>query len=99
VDRQKYKEMKNMKYNIKPYLKERGYNLSSLAKKLGMSFQRFDHHIKPKNNISVNMARTLADMLGMTLENFISAVEVKKEDDTSIESDTQEEFDNQPFGD
>jgi hypothetical protein len=34
-------------YHIKPYLKRRGFNLSALANAMGMSFQRFDHHIKP----------------------------------------------------
>ncbi|HAI44550.1 MAG TPA: hypothetical protein DCM40_43850, partial [Maribacter sp.] len=67
-------------------------NLTSMAKQIGMSFQRFDHHIKPKNNLSLNVARQLADHLGMKLEDFIKAVEVK-------ETNSTDEFDNQPFGD
>ena len=81
-----------MKYQIKPYLKSKAYNLTELAKKFGMTFQRFDHHIKPKNNLSLNVARQLADHLGMKLEDFIKAVEVK-------ETNSSDEFDNQPFGD
>ncbi len=81
-----------MKYHIKPYLKSKAYNLTELAKKFGMTFQRFDHHIKPKNNLSLNVARQLADHLGMKLEDFIKAVEVK-------ETNSTDEFDNQPFGD
>ena len=64
-----------------------------MAKQIGMSFQRFDHHIKLKNNLSLNVARKLSENLGMKLEQFIKEVEVKE---TKPSSD---EFDNQPFGD
>ena len=37
-----------MNYNIKPFLKEKGYNLSKLASMMNMSFQKFDHHIRQK---------------------------------------------------
>ena len=83
-----------MKYHIKPYLKRQGYNLSSLARKLDMSFQRFDHHIKPTENLSLNVARKLSSQLNLTLDQFIKEVEVKEENITETE-----QFDNQPFGD
>ena len=82
-----------MKYHIKPFLKSKSINLTSMAKQIGMSFQRFDHHIKLKNNLSLNVARKLSENLGMKLEQFIKEVEVKE---TKPSSD---EFDNQPFGD
>lgn len=65
-----------------------------MAKQIGMSFQRFDHHIKLKNNLSLNVARKLSENLGMKLEQFIKEVEVKE---TELSKD--DEFDNQPFGD
>ncbi len=65
-----------MKYHIKPYLKETGFNLSSLAKKLGMSFQKFDHHIKLKDDLSLNLARSISEILHIGLEEFITKVEV-----------------------
>lgn len=83
-----------MKYHIKPYLKKQGYNLSSLARKLEMSFQRFDHHIKPTTNLSLNVARKLSTFLNLSLDQFIKEVEIKQED--IVEN---EQFDNQPFGD
>ncbi len=85
-------KMNKMKYHIKPYLKKRSINLSSLAKQIGMSFQRLDHHIKLKENLSLNVARKLSEALGMKLEVFIKEVEVA---DNNIE----EEMENQPFAD
>ena len=64
-------------YHIKPYLKEKGYNLSKLAEKLEMSFQKFDHHIKPKEDLSYNFVKNLSSILGLTMENFIDDVTEK----------------------
>jgi transcriptional regulator with XRE-family HTH domain len=81
--------MKQQRYHIKPYLKKRGFNLSYLAKQVGMTFQRFDHHIKEKDNLSMNLTRDLAEILGMKLETFIKEVEVK-----NPKKEDNEEFDN-----
>ena len=83
-----------MKYHIKPYLKKQGYNLSSMARKLEMSFQRFDHHIKPTKNLSLNVARKLSTQLNLSLDQFIKEVEIKETDEQE-----NEQFENQPFGD
>tara|TARA_Y100000389_G_C17465522_1_gene525152 strand:- start:2153 stop:2425 length:273 start_codon:yes stop_codon:yes gene_type:complete len=61
-------------YHIKPYLKSKGYNLSKLAKMMGMSFQKFDHHIRPKDDLSYNFANSLSHILGVGLEKFVDKV-------------------------
>ena len=66
-------------YYLKPYLKERGYNLSWIANKLNMTNQRLSYHLQPKKEISLNLAIKLSDLLGMDLEEFIKSVEVKEE--------------------
>ena len=43
-----------MNYHIKPFLKAKGYNLSKLASLMDMSFQKFDHHVRPKQDLSFN---------------------------------------------
>ena len=75
-------------YHIKPYLKDKGYNLSKLAEKLNMSFQKFDHHIKPKDDLSYNFAKNLSSILDLTIENFIEDVtektpQLKEEEETT----------------
>jgi hypothetical protein len=82
-------------YHLKPYLKERGYNLSALAKKMEMSFQRFDYHCKPKVNLPLNFSLKLSTILGITLDDFIKSVKV---DEVKKESN-MDDFDNQPFAD
>jgi plasmid maintenance system antidote protein VapI len=64
----------NVKYHIKPYLKKRGFNLSALANTMGMSFQRFDHHIKPKDDLSLNFVVVLSNNLNMSMEEFLEEV-------------------------
>ena len=64
-------------YHIKPYLKDKGYNLSRLAEKLNMSFQKFDHHIRPKDDLSYNFVKELSTHLDLTIENFIENVTEK----------------------
>ncbi len=61
-------------YHIKPYLKSKGYNLAKLAKMMGMSFQKFDHHIRPKDDLSYNFANSLSHILGVGLEKFVDKV-------------------------
>ena len=67
-------------YHIKPYLRKRGFNLSALAKTMGMSFQRFDHHLKPKDDLSLNFVNELSKAIDISVEEFINEVkEPKKE--------------------
>jgi hypothetical protein len=67
-------------YHIKPYLRKRGFNLSALAKTMGMSFQRFDHHLKPKDDLSLNFVNDLSKAIDVPVEEFINEVkEPKKE--------------------
>lgn len=70
--------MKVRTYHIKPYLRERGFNLTALAQRTGMSFQRFDHHIKLKKDLSFNFVKDLSDALGMSMEELVNAVEINK---------------------
>ena len=64
-------------YHIKPFLKKRGYNLSAIATEVGMSFQRFSHHIKPKDDLSYNLVSELSQILGMTTDEFVEKVKIK----------------------
>ena len=61
-------------YHIKPYLKEKGYNLSRLAKMMNMSFQKFDHHIRQKEDLSFNFVIGLSKILDIELSNFIEII-------------------------
>jgi len=64
-------------YHIKPFLRKRGYNLSSLAHAMGMTFQRFDHHIKPKDDLSYNFIIKLSEHLNVSVDEFIENVKVE----------------------
>ena len=66
-------------YHIKPYLKDKGFNLSKLASKMDMSFQKFDHHIRPKEDLSFNFIEKLSSVLDMPMTDLINRV---KENDT-----------------
>lgn len=68
-----------MIYHIKPYLRERNFNLSALAKTLGMSFQRFDHHIKPKDDLSLNFINDLAKAIDMPVDELIKEIKVEED--------------------
>jgi DNA-binding Xre family transcriptional regulator len=61
-------------YHIKPFLRKRGYNLSSLANSMGMTFQRFDHHIKPKDDLSYNFITKLCVQINVSVDEFIESV-------------------------
>ena len=61
-------------YDIKPYLRKKGYNLSSLATSMDMSFQRFDHHIKPKDDLSYNFIVKLANNINISVDEFIENI-------------------------
>ena len=67
-----------MTYHIKPYLRKGGFNLSALAKTLGMSFQRFDHHIKPKEDLSLNFINDLAIAVDVPVDELISEIKVEQ---------------------
>ena len=41
---------------------------------MGMSFQRFDHHIKPKDDLSLNFVVVLSNNLNMSMEEFLEEV-------------------------
>lgn len=66
-------------YHIKPYLKEKGYNLSRLAKMMDMSFQKFDHHIRSKDDLSFNFVLGLSKILDLSVDSFISIITEKIE--------------------
>jgi plasmid maintenance system antidote protein VapI len=72
-------EKDKIMYHIKPYLRERGFNLSALANSMGMSFQRFDHHIKPKDDLSFNFVMKLSNALNLTMDEFIREVTTTKD--------------------
>lgn len=61
-------------YHIKPYLKDKGFNLSKLASKMDMSFQKFDHHIRPKDDLSFNFVSKLSEVLDMPMNELIKKV-------------------------
>jgi antitoxin component HigA of HigAB toxin-antitoxin module len=67
----------NMTYHIKPYLRNRGFNLSALAKTMGMSFQRFDHHLKPKDDLSLNFVNDLAKAIDVPVNELIEQVKIE----------------------
>jgi hypothetical protein len=47
---------------------------------MGMSFQRFDHHLKPKDDLSLNFVNDLSKAIDVPVEEFINEVkEPKKE--------------------
>ena len=75
-----------MIYHIKPYLRKRGFNLSALAKTMGMSFQRFDHHIKPKEDLSLNFINDLAVAVDLPVDELITEIKVNENVAESIVS-------------
>jgi len=69
-------------YHIKPYLKKRGFNITALASKMDMSFQRFDHHIKPKDDLSFNFLIQLSDIIDITLDELINEIKLNDKNNT-----------------
>ena len=69
----------NKRYHIKPYLKAKGYNLSSIATSLGMSFQRFDHHIKIREDLSYNFILNISKIVGVKVDTFIKEITIENE--------------------
>tara|TARA_R110001592_G_scaffold31068_2_gene110129 strand:+ start:766 stop:987 length:222 start_codon:yes stop_codon:yes gene_type:complete len=69
-----------MRYHIKEYLKNRGFNLSALAKSMDMSFQKFDHHIKPKQDLSYNFVCQLSGLLNIDVNEFIKEIKINNAD-------------------
>lgn len=72
---------KAIKYHIKPYLKSKGYNLSSIATSMGMSFQRFDHHIKIREDLSYNFLKELSLILGIKLDKLVKEITIESTND------------------
>lgn len=72
---------KDKKYYIKPYLKKRGFNLSAIATSMGMSFQSFSHHLKPKKDLSYNFVVDMSTYLKVSVEEFINEVSIKNSSD------------------
>ena len=72
-------------YHIKPYLRKRGFNLSALAKTMGMSFQRFDHHLKPKDDLSLNFVNELSKAIDVPVDEFINEVKEPKKEDIKLD--------------
>jgi len=52
-----------------------------LAQSMGMSFQRFDHHIKPKSDLSLNFVVMLSKKMDMTMEDFLQNVSLKQKEE------------------
>lgn len=77
-----------MIYHIKPYLRKRGFNLSALAKTMGMSFQRFDHHIKPKDDLSLNFVNDLSKAIDTPVNEFIGEVKIVPQEDLKEQEDS-----------
>lgn len=67
-------------YHIKPYLQERKFNIAGLAKEMGMSPQRFNHHLMPKEDLSLNFVNSLAELIDVPVFELIERVKIAKED-------------------
>ena len=70
-----------IRYHIKPFLKSKGYNLSSIATSMGMSFQRFDHHIKVREDLSYNFLKELSVIVGMKVDKLVKEITINPTDD------------------
>jgi DNA-binding Xre family transcriptional regulator len=46
---------------------------------MGMTFQRFDHHIKPKDDLSFNFITKLCEHLNVSVDDFIESVKISKD--------------------
>jgi antitoxin component HigA of HigAB toxin-antitoxin module len=63
-------------YHIKPYLQERKFNIAGLAKEMGMSPQRFNHHLMLKQDLSLNFIDSLAQIINIPVFELIKKVKV-----------------------
>jgi hypothetical protein len=63
-------------YYIKPYLQERKFNIAGLAKEMGMSPQRFNHHLMPKEDLSLNFINSLAELIDIPVFELIERVKL-----------------------
>jgi antitoxin component HigA of HigAB toxin-antitoxin module len=63
-------------YHIKPYLQERKFNIAGLAKEMGMSPQRFNHHLMLKEDLSLNFVNSLAKIINIPVFELIKIVKV-----------------------
>mgnify|MGYP000129544567 FL=1 len=67
-------------YYIKPYLRERKFNIAGLAKEMGMSPQRFNHHLMPKEDLSLNFINSLAELIDIPVFELIERVKMAQEE-------------------
>jgi antitoxin component HigA of HigAB toxin-antitoxin module len=67
-------------YHIKPYLQERKFNIAGLAKEMGMSPQRFNHHLLPKEDLSLNFISNLAQIINVPVFELIDRVKVPQKE-------------------
>jgi antitoxin component HigA of HigAB toxin-antitoxin module len=64
-------------YHIKPYLQERKFNIAGLANEMGMSPQRFNHHLMLKEDLSLNFINSLAKIINVPVFELIKKVKVE----------------------
>ena len=67
-------------YHIKPYLRERKFNIAGLAKEMGMSPQRFNHHLMPKEDLSLNFISSLAQLINIPVFELVERVKMVQEE-------------------
>lgn len=70
-----------IRYHLKPFLKSKGYNLSSIATSMGMSFQRFDHHIKLREDLSYNFLKEISAIVGMKVDKLVKEITINPAND------------------
>jgi hypothetical protein len=71
-------------YYIKPYLRERKFNIAGLAKTMGMSPQRFNHHLMPKEDLSLNFISSLAEIINVPIFELIDRVKMPHKEELKM---------------
>jgi hypothetical protein len=71
-------------YYIKPYLRERKFNIAGLAKTMGMSPQRFNHHLMPKEDLSLNFISSLAEIINVPIFELIDRVKMPHQEELEM---------------
>jgi hypothetical protein len=67
-------------YHIKPYLRERKFNIAGLAKTMEMSPQKFNHHLMLKKDLSLNFISSLANIINVPVFELIERVKVPQKE-------------------
>ena len=52
-------------------------------------FQKFDHHVRPKEDLSFNFVTKLSSHLVMSVDDFISNVSIPKEVEENVEAENK----------